>query len=94
MLTAQLREMKKDDIIVRKAYAEIPPKVEYSTSKNGESVFPVLEAIEKWGRTQKRLTINRRKLLLYGFKMHIFLILFINTIGLKVNSFPFFNSPI
>ncbi|WDF77234.1 helix-turn-helix domain-containing protein [Mucilaginibacter sp. KACC 22773] len=53
MLTTQLRELETAGLIIRKVYAEVPPKVEYSISKNGETVFPVLEAIEKWGQIQR-----------------------------------------
>ena len=53
MLTSQLRELEESGLINRKIYAEVPPRVEYSISKKGETVFPVLEAIEKWGREQK-----------------------------------------
>lgn len=53
MLTSQLRELETAGLIVRKVYAEVPPKVEYSISKNGETLFPVLEAIENWGKIQK-----------------------------------------
>lgn len=55
MLTAQLRELEEDGLINRKIFAEIPPRVEYSISKNGETLFPVLKAIEEWGREQKML---------------------------------------
>jgi DNA-binding HxlR family transcriptional regulator len=55
MLTAQLRELEEDNILVRKVYAEVPPKVEYSISKNGETLFPLLEAIENWGKSQQEL---------------------------------------
>lgn len=53
MLTMQLRDLEKEGLIVRKIYAEVPPRVEYSISKSGETVFPVLEAIAEWGRLQQ-----------------------------------------
>ncbi|MFZ4462603.1 MAG: winged helix-turn-helix transcriptional regulator [Bacteroidales bacterium] len=52
MLTSQLRELEQDGIIDRKIYAEIPPKVEYFISQNGETVFPVLDALSYWGKNQ------------------------------------------
>ncbi|MDF2940660.1 MAG: transcriptional regulator [Gammaproteobacteria bacterium] len=49
MLTAQLRELEKDRIILRKVYPVVPPKVEYSLSEIGESLKPVLKHLEEWG---------------------------------------------
>jgi DNA-binding HxlR family transcriptional regulator len=49
MLTNQLRELEADGIIVRKVYAEVPPKVEYSLSPLGQTMRPVLLALKQWG---------------------------------------------
>lgn len=50
MLTKQLRELEKDDLLTRKVYREVPPKVEYTLTKKGESVIPILEELCKWGK--------------------------------------------
>ncbi|WP_035712493.1 winged helix-turn-helix transcriptional regulator [Salibacterium aidingense] len=48
-LTNTLRELERDQLICRKEYPQVPPKVEYSLSKDGESLIPVLDAICFWG---------------------------------------------
>ncbi len=57
MLTKNLRELEKAGIILRKVYAVVPPKVEYSLSETGESLIPVLEVMEDWGKEQ----INKKE---------------------------------
>ena len=49
MLTAQLRELEYHDIVHRKIYREVPPKVEYSITKYGQKMAPVLMALAEWG---------------------------------------------
>ncbi|MBT1701970.1 winged helix-turn-helix transcriptional regulator [Chryseosolibacter indicus] len=49
MLTTQLRELENDGIILRKIYAEIPPKVEYFLTDKGKALLPVTEAMRDWG---------------------------------------------
>lgn len=49
MLSAQLKELEHDGIIVRKEYPQIPPKVEYYLSEKGNSLIPVLNEMCKWG---------------------------------------------
>jgi DNA-binding HxlR family transcriptional regulator len=48
MLGQQLRRMKADGIVVRKAYPEVPPKVEYSLTEWGQALCPALDAMLKW----------------------------------------------
>ncbi len=49
MLTRQLRELEEDQIITRKVYPIVPPKVEYSLSSLGLSLSPILIALKEWG---------------------------------------------
>lgn len=53
MLTQQLREMENDGILNRKVYPVVPPHVEYSLTKLGYSLKPVIEAMKKWGEDLK-----------------------------------------
>jgi DNA-binding HxlR family transcriptional regulator len=50
MLTNQLRELEADGLVLRRIYAEVPPRVEYSLSTRGRTLVPVIEALECWGR--------------------------------------------
>lgn len=49
MLTSQLRQLEEEDIVSRKVYPQVPPKVEYSITPYGRTLEPVLEAMHKWG---------------------------------------------
>ena len=49
MLTQQLRELEEKQLIFRKIYPVIPPKVEYSLTETGKSLIPVLVAMRDWG---------------------------------------------
>jgi len=50
MLTRQLRELERAGLILRTVYAEVPPRVEYSLTAEGESLRPVIMALREWGR--------------------------------------------
>lgn len=51
VLTENLRKMEEDGIINRKAYAVVPPKVEYSLSELGDSLRPIINSMSDWGTT-------------------------------------------
>ena len=48
VLAATLKDLIANDIVVRKSYDEVPPKVEYSLSEKGKSVVPILQSVCKW----------------------------------------------
>lgn len=53
VLIQQLRELERDGIVVRKVYAQVPPKVEYALTRLGKSLRPVVDAMCKWGKKHK-----------------------------------------
>lgn len=54
VLTDSLRSMEADKIITRTVYPEVPPRVEYALTELGESMRPIINAMEQWGRRIKR----------------------------------------
>ena len=60
MLTKTLRDLENHKLIVRKVYPVVPPKVEYTLTKNGKSLIPILQSIENWGsEVAKNLDVCR-----------------------------------
>ena len=49
VLTSNLREMEENSLLSRKVYAEVPPRVEYTLTKVGYSLEPLLTDMDKWG---------------------------------------------
>lgn len=54
MLTKQLRELESQLIITREVFPEVPPRVEYSVTKYGRTLEPILDALHQWGNAHKK----------------------------------------
>ena len=54
VLTDSLRSMESDGIVTRTVYPEVPPRVEYALSELGESMRPIIDAMEAWGKEYKK----------------------------------------
>ena len=54
VLTDSLRALEEDGIITRTVYPEVPPRVEYALSPLGESMRPIIKAMEIWGTEYKK----------------------------------------
>lgn len=52
-LSQNLKELEKDELIYRKVYSQIPPKVEYSLSERGSSLMKVLDEMCIWGEKNR-----------------------------------------
>lgn len=53
VLTAQLRDMEADGLVLRTVYPEVPPRVEYTLTDLGMSLKPVLDSMLTWGENYK-----------------------------------------
>lgn len=53
-LSVTLKELEADDLIYRKEYPQVPPKVEYSLTERGKSLIPILDMLCSWGEEHKR----------------------------------------
>ena len=54
VLTDSLRSMEADGLITRTVYPEVPPRVEYALSDLGQSMRPIIKAMEEWGISYKK----------------------------------------
>lgn len=52
-LSVMLKELIADGIISRKEYPQVPPKVEYSLTRRGQSLIPILNAMCDWGEANQ-----------------------------------------
>jgi len=48
-LSQRLSSLEEKEIVVKKSYAEAPPRVEYSLTKKGEDLLPILQSMAQWG---------------------------------------------
>lgn len=49
VLTSNLRDMEENGLLTREVFPEVPPRVEYTLTELGQSMSPILDAMEKWG---------------------------------------------
>ena len=54
VLTSNLREMEENELLTRKVYPEVPPRVEYTLTDIGYSLKPLLDDMDKWGTWYRR----------------------------------------
>lgn len=48
-LSVNLKELEHDELIIRKEYPQVPPKVEYRLSERGKSLMKILDQLCEWG---------------------------------------------
>ena len=55
VLTDNLRALENDGIITRTVFPEVPPRVEYALSELGNSMRPIIDAMQAWGQNYQQL---------------------------------------
>lgn len=58
MLTQTLRELEADELVSRKVYLEVPPRVEYSLTSTGAELIPFIKQLRNWGEKQMSRKIS------------------------------------
>lgn len=58
MLTKQLRELEAAGLVNQIVYAEVPPRVEYELTTEGETLRVILISLKEWGETQGMKLLN------------------------------------
>ena len=61
MLTSTLKTLESDGLITRKAYPEVPPRVEYSISKRGNTLIPIIQDLIVWASQNMKKIVKDRK---------------------------------
>ncbi len=65
MLTATLKMFEADGLIRREVFPEVPPRVEYSLTKKGKSLLPLIDNLLSWAsENMEDIIESRRKFLL------------------------------
>lgn len=60
VLTEQLRELERDDVISRTVHSVVPPRVDYALTELGRSLVPLLDAMCQWGEAHPSTQDRRR----------------------------------
>lgn len=55
VLTTNLRSMEDAGLVVRRVYAEVPPRVEYSLTELGQSLRPIMDSMRVWGESYQAM---------------------------------------
>jgi DNA-binding HxlR family transcriptional regulator len=60
VLADRLRELESEKLIVKKIYAQVPLKVEYSLTKDAKDLEILLEELERWIKKRESVTKNKK----------------------------------
>lgn len=61
VLIKVLKDLEEDELVSRKVFPEVPPRVEYSITDLGKSLMPIVREISQWGKYHNSKVVNRRR---------------------------------
>lgn len=61
VLTSNLKELMNDEIVLRKQYSEIPPRVEYELTEKGKTIVPIIKSICNWSEKSDQFNLIENK---------------------------------
>jgi DNA-binding HxlR family transcriptional regulator len=61
VLIKVLKDLEEAELISRKVYPEVPPRVEYALTDLGESLMPVVKEINAWGKYHQSKVVKKRR---------------------------------
>lgn len=61
VLSSTLRTLEADGFVDRKAYATVPPKVEYRLTEVGKSLLPLIHQLTEWAQANMKKVMNHRQ---------------------------------
>lgn len=59
VLTQNLREMEESGLLIRRVYAEVPPRVDYTLTELGYSLKSILDSMIDWGTSYKNTIVTQ-----------------------------------
>ena len=62
MLTQTLKELEADELVFRKVYLEVPPRVEYALTSTGKELIPFIKQMRSWGEKQMALIESEERI--------------------------------
>lgn len=61
VLSGTLKTLEADDLVTRKVYPTVPPKVEYRLTETGRSLVPLIVQLTEWAQTHMKSIMQHRK---------------------------------
>jgi DNA-binding HxlR family transcriptional regulator len=61
VLIKVLKDLEEDELVSRKVFPEVPPRVEYSITELGKSLIPIVKEINVWGKYHQSKVVNKKR---------------------------------